>query len=149
LATNNLFFPLATVWGYFVPPTFFFDCVVANFWLDLRYNMDVMMQQSAQKTEFRSQQYRTLWPAVLISERAEAKIRDLEILYGAFPRALDTALIHVLRGNYSKEATNIQVVEILAADDVPAGIKLSYRVTEEGVLLCDLWTPVQPSLFGV
>lgn len=108
-----------------------------------------MNPQQAQKTEFRSQQYRIFRSAVLISDRAEAKIRDLEILYGSFPRALDTALIHVLRGNYSEEVANIQVLEILATDDVPAGIKLSYRITDEGVLLCDLWTPAQPSLFGV
>ena len=109
------------------------------------------MEAARKRIEFNAQQYGAYWPAVMMSERAESMGRDLAILYGAFPRALNRTLADVLEQNRlaPPKEQKIQVAEIVAVDDVPMGLKMSYTITPEGLLVCDLWTPVQPQLFGV
>ncbi len=86
-----------------------------------------------------------------MSERAADKCKELEILYAGFNRSLTrtlTATLEDLRTQGSGE-DKIRVAELVADDDVPAGIRLSYKIQADGLLVCDLWTPVQPQLYGV
>ncbi|MBL8060850.1 MAG: hypothetical protein JNK63_09075 [Chthonomonas sp.] len=106
------------------------------------------MNMPAKKMEFQSQSYQTFWPAVLVSERAEAKSKELEILYDGFARSFQATIVGVL--NESKRAKakdKIQVVELMHDQKMPSGIKLSYRIDGQNLFICDLWLPVQPTLF--
>lgn len=107
--------------------------------------------EAAKRLQFQSQTYVSYWPAVMLSECAEAKCRNLSILYASFPRMFNrtvTAVLEDLRKGATTQS-KINVAEILAEEDVPAGVKFSYTMTESGLLVCDLWTPLQPQLFGV
>ena len=106
------------------------------------------MNMTAKKKEFQSQSYVTFWPAVLMSERAQGKARELEILYTGFPRSFQATLIGVLNeSRRARAADKIQVVELMFDEQMPQGIKLSYRLDADQLFVCDLWTPVQPTLF--
>lgn len=100
--------------------------------------------------EFQGQSYRAFWPAVSLSDRASEMAANLTILYSAFPRAFAKTLTAVQEENRTGRSTptKIRVAEIVPQDDVPSGIRLSYTVTPDGLLVCDLWTPPQPALFG-
>ncbi|MBX3120348.1 MAG: hypothetical protein KF784_14900 [Fimbriimonadaceae bacterium] len=109
------------------------------------------MESARKPLQFKGQDYSAYWPAVLMSERAEAKCKEMEILYAGFIRSLTrtlTTTMEELRTQGSGE-DKIRVAELVADDDVPAGIRLSYKLMEEGLLICDLWTPAQPQLYGV
>lgn len=106
------------------------------------------MQGTAAKRQIQSQNYQMFWPSVLMSDRAKSRAHELEILYAAFPRAFQKTLMAVLTDyRVAGAQEGIRVAEILAEEDLPEGIRMSYRFSGEGLLICDLWTPVQPSLF--
>jgi hypothetical protein len=109
------------------------------------------MNAARKIVEHKSQKYASYWQPLLMSERAESKCRDLSILYAAFPRVFAKTMASLLeevrlRGAHTDK---INVVEVIAEEDVPSGIKISFTACEEGILLCDVWTPPQPQLFGV
>lgn len=109
------------------------------------------MESARKPLQFKGQEYSSYWPAVLMSERAEAKCKEMEILYAGFNRSLTrtlSATMEELRTQGSGE-DKIRVADLVADDDVPPGIRLSYKLLDEGLLVCDLWTPVQPQLYGV
>lgn len=98
--------------------------------------------------EFQSQNYQVFWPAVLLSERAEAKSRELEILYDGFVRSFQATLVGVLNeAKRSRAKDKIQVVELMHDQKMPPGIKLSYRIEGQNLYICDIWLPIQPTLF--
>lgn len=106
------------------------------------------MQASAKKMEFQSQTYVSFWPAVMLSERAKEKARDLEILHAGFPSAFQSTLLGLLNESRRARLTDkIQVVEMMPDDQLPQGIRISYRLESERLLVCDIWTPLQPALF--
>jgi hypothetical protein len=107
------------------------------------------MQEAYTRTRFQSQNYGQFWSAVMISERSQLKLGDLEILYPSFRRALQRTLSLILDGAGENATGKISALEIVPMDEVPSGIKLSYTFSEEGLMICDIWTPTQPSLFGV
>lgn len=102
----------------------------------------------AKKMEFQSQSYQIFWPAVLLSERAEAKSKELEILYDGYTRSLQATLVGVLNeAKHSRSKNKIQVVELMQDQKMPPGIKLSYRIEAQNLYICDIWLPIQPTLF--
>lgn len=109
------------------------------------------MDAARKRVEYQSQKYAGYWPAVLFSERAEAKGRELAIMYAAFPRCLNRTLADLLESlrMSGSNGQKINVAEIISTDDVPNGLKMSYTLSDDGLMVCDLWTPVQPQLFGV
>lgn len=103
---------------------------------------------TAKKMEFQSQNYQVFWPAVLLSERTEAKSRELEILYDGFARSFQATLVGVLNEvKRSRAKDKIQVVELMHDQKMPPGIKLSYRIEGQNLYICDIWLPIQPTLF--
>ncbi|MCC7101572.1 MAG: hypothetical protein IT206_00675 [Fimbriimonadaceae bacterium] len=103
---------------------------------------------TAKKMEFQSQCYQVFWPAVLLSERAEAKSKELEILYDGFARSFQATLVGVLNEvKRSRAKDKIQVVELMHDQKMPPGIKLSYRIEGQNLYICDIWLPIQPTLF--
>ncbi len=106
------------------------------------------MNNSARKTEFQGQAYTPFWSAVMLSERAQGKARDLEILYAGFPSAFTQSLAGLLDSTRREQLSDrIQVVEIISYDAMPQGIRMSHKCSPEGLLICDIWTPLQPALF--
>ena len=85
---------------------------------------------------------------MLLSERAEAKSRELEILYDGFVRSFQATLVGVLNeAKRSRAKDKIQVVELMHDQKMPPGIKLSYRIEGQNLYICDIWLPIQPTLF--
>ncbi len=106
------------------------------------------MQHMAKKKEFQSQSYDLFWPTVLMSERAKDKAQELEILHPGFPRSFQTTLVGILNeARRQRAGDKIQVVELMHDEQMPQGVKLSYRIDADQLFLCDIWTPVQPTLF--
>ncbi len=107
------------------------------------------MQAQEPKKEFQFS-LTPFWPSVAISEQASEKLRDLNILYASFPLAFQKTLACVLEQHRTNPSeTRITVAEVVGEGDVPLGIRLSYKVSNDILTLCDIWTPVQPSLFAV
>lgn len=102
----------------------------------------------SRSVQFRSQEYRPFWPAVLVSERAQSRIDEFTILYSRFPQALQQTLLSLFSDS-SAPSESIAVAEIVPMDDVPSGLKVSYSISPKGLMVCDLWTPLQPQLFGI
>lgn len=109
------------------------------------------MEPAWMRLQYHKQNYGAFWPAVLVSEAALSKMRDIEILYAGFPSAFRRTLIQVLDGNATTSASEprILVQEVHPWDGVPPGIKLSYTIVDDSLLICDLWLPPQPQLFEV
>lgn len=85
---------------------------------------------------------------MLLSERAEAKSKELEILYDGFARSFQATLVGVLNEvKRSRAKDKIQVVELMHDQKMPPGIKLSYRIEGQNLYICDIWLPIQPTLF--
>lgn len=90
------------------------------------------------------------WPAVQLSETTVLKMRDCEILYAHFRIAFQRTLAAVLEQQRTSPSTSrINVADIITEGDVPAGLRFSYRMSDQLITIVDLWTPPQPSLFGV
>lgn len=108
------------------------------------------MQIRAKKTEFQSQSYTCFWPTVMISERAMEKAKALGILYPGFDRAVRQQITYVLEqmraGTHSTNGIN--TLELVPEDSMPRGIKMSYTVRDDAMMVCDFWTPLQPQLFA-
>lgn len=109
------------------------------------------MAFTAQKTEFQHQNYGLFWPAVYLSERAKSRFGELDILYDGFSVAFSRTVLQVLQSviaDQNKQNLGIGVVEISSDVRIPAGIKMSYSFGNDGLMICDLWTPPQPALFA-
>lgn len=109
------------------------------------------MEPAWMRLQYHKQNYGSFWPAVLISESAFAKMRDLQILYPGFPSAVRRTLVQILDRvtELTSQEPRIFVDEVQPWEGVPEGIKLSFTLVDDSLLLCDLWLPPQPQLFDV
>lgn len=115
--------------------------------------MDSLQNSAVEVSQPRGLQYEAYWLPVRVSTLATEKIASLEVMHAAFPRVFASAICEIQEGWRTRphdfQSQKIHVMELMPSDDVPDGIKLSFRVDANAICVADIYTKDQHELFYV
>ncbi|MBL8087857.1 MAG: hypothetical protein JNM85_07275 [Chthonomonas sp.] len=120
----------------------------------MRFSMDSMFESDpTPKPEAVAMAYDAYWLPVFVSHLAQPKLSALDVLHASFRGTFERALLNIqetYRRNPAEFASRkIHVADLMPGEDVPEGIRFSYRVDATGLYIADLFTRSQHALFHV